>query len=404
MAAGQSRCGGTNSGASQATESSFSTQQLYPQELASDRTLRRKRQSQHTRQCWQRALAFAVAVKPAIHKSLSTAVCANDLEEFRHLLYAGRAADSSIGTGSTAWESASYEAWGHQVHGHQWHAADASPWSCPSGGGIEAHHTVKSDVYVGEQAFQVMPSKTQAEECKDELVKSDVYVGEQADEVMPSKTQAEGEGKDELDPGKEEDDSCKASFESHDGGGEESFNENLYKVAQSGIDLCLLPEGCNQAQSQNWAAEHAKQVELPLKLNTSVPLVQQQDVMALCAVRRLHRATFKAALVQMLHNKLKAGRSHGTSLSPQESRLTILIRRLAQASGCESPFVKDEEPVQEVRSEGAFSRTLPMCNVAMQAPKIKSGLPQSLQKLEEARAADLHDGASCFRSLLAGRA
>ena len=64
------------------------------------------------------------------------------------------------------------------------------------------------------------------------MVKNDVYVGGQANEVMPSKTQAEGEGKDELDSGKEEGGSCKASVESQDSGEEESFNENLDKVAQ----------------------------------------------------------------------------------------------------------------------------------------------------------------------------
>ena len=57
-------------------------------------------------------------------------------------------------------------------------------------------------------------------------------------------------------------------------------------------------------------------------------------------------------------------------------------------------------PVHEAH-ERTFSISLPLCSDGLEAPRIKSGLLPSLQKLEEARKADVQEGASLLRSLLA---
>ena len=193
--------------------------------------------------------------------------------------------------------------------------------------------------------------------------------------------------------------------------------------------LAVLEQAC----SQSGALPPAK----------SPPFVQLQDLTALCAVRRVHSAIFRPQLAAKLHEKLKEGQSHGYSLSPHEVRMANILRRLNQpmqpwqeggakitvddkedAAGKEvSGSVSEPLPLHSVFPDKgkdlgqssqdyddfpdqavydcALSSTLPMCSVEMQAPKIKSGLPPSLQKLEEARIADLHEGASSFKSLLA---
>ena len=68
-------------------------------------------------------------------------------------------------------------------------------------------------------------------------------------------------------------------------------------------------------------------------------------------------------------------------------------------------------PASLLLSESERPKFQAMCEVLvtgmsllLQAPQIKSGLPLSLQKLEDARVADLHEGASSFKSLFAGSA
>ena len=107
--------GGTNNiSASHVTESSTSTHSVIKsaqESSASPKTLRRKQQRQHTRICWQSALAFAVAAKHSRSKYLSTAVYATDLELFRHSLYARGAVEDSLGSGGAAGNVAGSAGW-----------------------------------------------------------------------------------------------------------------------------------------------------------------------------------------------------------------------------------------------------------------------------------------------------
>ena len=61
-------------------------------------------------------------------------------------------------------------------------------------------------------------------------------------------------------------------------------------------------------------------------------------------------------------------------------------------------------PAVQVSASGKALRQCTSEHLDSCKPQIKSGLPLNLQKLEDARVADVHEGASSFRSLLAGRA
>ena len=211
----------------------------------------------------------------------------------------------------------------------------------------------------------------------------------------------------------------------------ESINEGVMSAEPCRVNAgrAVLEQACSQSGS--------------LPSAKSPPFVQLQDLTALCAVRRVHSAIFRPLLAAKLHEKLEDGRSHGYSLSPHEVKMANILRRLNQpmqpwqeggakitrddkddAAGKEvsgsfseplplhSVFLDKGKDLGQSSQEYdgfpdqavydcALSSTLPMCSVEMQAPKIKSGLPPSLQKLEEARIADVHEGASSFKSLLA---
>ena len=89
------------------------------------------------------------------------------------------------------------------------------------------------------------------------------------------------------------------------------------------------PGGHDKLPSPASSNDGKEASELPLVRHHSLPLVQLQELATLHAVSRLHRAAFRSALVHKLHCKLKAGRSHGFSMSPQATQIITLIRQLS---------------------------------------------------------------------------
>jgi len=404
MEAGQSRCGGTIDGANHAVECA-----------ASSRTILRRKQRQHTLHCLKSSMQFAVAAKAARGGRRFTgtqAVLATDLEAFRNSLFA--TSECGIAGGKATLQQSgvknkdTYLPEGGTGVGSWSPIADNGGWwwNCGEGTWMPDHgHTHKDVGGVHLDKSLALEKKTlHRESCTGK----DGAAGKSQAVVLKEEDSAQK--------------SCTSSAEAN--------NEASSGAPPSG----MLPLG-GQAK-----------------------FVQLREVAALCAVRPKHRAFFRRWLACELHraHKDRQSHAHGYSLSNRESNVATLMLRLSQpvqqasevhrlSTDKEAIFgappsgtlplggqakvavlseddaaetVNDKEAKPEV-SEKASGTVLPAVQVSASGkarrqstsehldsckPQIKSGLPLSLQKLEDARAADMHEGATSFSSLLAGRA
>ena len=128
-------------------------------------------------------------------------------------------------------------------------------------------------------------------------------------------------------------------------------------------------------------------------------------------------------LAEELKHKFMNKESHGHSLNDKDCRRANLLRKLAQP--LQQPYTSEEPKYRSIVTDseaevtGALGKErdkscelsgalqllqVQADNGAAKSATIKSDLPPSLQKLEDARIADVHEGANSFKSLLAGRA